>query len=167
MGTAMETKTDRLLAASRATIDEVLYCWVATEAEDGGAHARAVRVFTAGPEDDDWTRRFLCRRGSRKVAEMRRNARVTLAYQHVSGDVYVALVGNASLVEDRAEMRSLWQGDWDEKFPPGFADANMIVAKIHVDRIETHARGITAEPFGHGRTFIERDAATGWRLMPD
>jgi general stress protein 26 len=161
------TQIERLLTAARAAIDEVPYCWVATEAEGGGAHARAVRAFPGGSGDDAWTRRFLCRRGSRKVAEMRSNARVTLAYQHGSGDVYVALVGRAALIEDRTEMRSLWQGDWDEHFPPGFADANMIVAKIHVDRIEIHARGITAEPFGHGRTLIERDGKGGWRFTPD
>jgi hypothetical protein len=42
----------------------------------------------------------------------------------------------------------------------------MIVVNVEVDRIEIHARGVTAEPFGHGRTLIER-AAGGWRFVPD
>ena len=63
-------------------------------------------------------------------------------------------------------MRSLWQGDWDALFPPGFAAANMVVAKVEVDRIEIHARGVTAEPFGHGRTWIERTSDGVWYLVP-
>ena len=34
----------------------------------------------------------------------------------------------------------------------------MIVVNVEVDRIEIHARGVTAEPFGYGRTLIERVA---------
>lgn len=56
-------------------------------------------------------------------------------------------------------------GDWDAFFPPGFADANMIVVQVAVDRIEIHAREVTAEPFGHGRTWIERTGGDGWGLV--
>jgi hypothetical protein len=43
----------------------------------------------------------------------------------------------------------------------------MIVVRIDVDRIELHVRGVTAEPFGHGRTLIERDTPNGWCFVPD
>jgi hypothetical protein len=43
----------RLLAAARETIANVRYCWLATRAEEGGAHARAVRAFAGLPDDDD------------------------------------------------------------------------------------------------------------------
>ena len=157
---------DRLLDVARETIATVRHCWLATAAPDGGANARAVRAFPGGVGADEWTRRFLCRWGSRKVPEIQRAPRVTLAYQDVPGDRYVGLVGRASVIDDRTEMRTIWQGDWDAFFPPGFADANMIVVQVAVDRIEIHARGVTAEPFGHGRTWIERDGGDGWRLVP-
>ena len=156
---------DRLLSAARQTIVEVCYCWLTTATSDGGAHARAERAFAGGPDADEWSRRFLCRRDSRKVSEIQRAPRVTLAYQDSAGDRYVALIGRASIIDDHTEMRSLWQSDWDAYFPPGFADANMVVARVDVDRIEIHARGVTAEPFGHGRAWIER-TITGWRLVP-
>ncbi len=79
----------------------------------------------------------------------------------------MALAGHAELVDDRTEMRSLWHTAWDALFPAGFADANMIVVRVAVDRIEMHARGVTAEPFGHGRTLLERASTGGWRLVPD
>ena len=79
----------------------------------------------------------------------------------------IALAGLAHPVEDRAQMRSLWNAKLDALFPDGFADANMIVVRVEIDRIELHARGVTAEPFGHGRTVIQRVAADGWRFAPD
>jgi general stress protein 26 len=164
--TDQDPQIDRLLAAARETIAAVRYCWVATRAEDAGANARAVLSFPGAPGSDAWTRRFLTNRGSRKVAELRRDPRVTLAYQANTGDAYVALAGVAHLVEDRTETRSLWQANVVKAFDE-FVEANMIVVRIEVDRIELHARGVTAEPFGHGRTVIQRDASGVWRFAAD
>lgn len=158
---------ERFLAAAWETIADVPHCWVATRSADGGTNARAVKSSTGAPGDDPWTRRFLARRGSRKVAEIREAPRVTLAYQHGSGNAYVALAGRATIVEDNAEMRTLWPSSMDALFQPGFADANLIVVRVAVDRVEVHARGVTREPFGHGRTLLERNGPHGWRFVPD
>ena len=156
----------RFLAAARETIAEMPVCWLATRSLEGGTNARAVSS-SAGPAGcDEWSRRFLVRRSSRKVAEIRAAPSVTLAFQHPSGDRYVALGGRATIIDDVAEMRSLWPGDLDGQFPPGFADANMIVIRVDVDRIEVHVRGLTAEPFGAGRTLLERQPAGSWRFIP-
>jgi general stress protein 26 len=109
---------------------------------------------------------MLVRRSSRKVAEISAAPLVTLAYQHASGDRYIALIGRATIIEDIAEMRSLWSGERDKHFPPGFADANMIVIRVDVERIEVHVRGLTPEPFGTGRTLLERQSTGTWRFIP-
>jgi len=160
-----QQQIEQFLAAARQTIVEVQHCWLATRSQDGGANARAVRAHAGAPGFDEWTRRILVRRGSRKVAEIRAAPLVSLAYQHESGDRYVALSGKAELVEDTAEMRTLWPSAMDRYFPDGFADANMIVLRVDVDRIEVHARGITREPFGTGRTLLQRDGSGGWRFI--
>ena len=98
-------------AASDPIADEP-HCCLATSSADGGTNARAVRSFGGAAGGDPWTRRFLVRRGARKVAEMRAAPLVTLAYQHPSGDAYVALNGLANLIEDNAEMRTLWPSTW-------------------------------------------------------
>ena len=162
-----ETQIRQLLVAARVILADVPYCWVATRAEAGGTHARAVRMFASPHGRDEWTRRFLCRRGSRKIADFHRDPLVTLAYQDATGDRYLALEGRVSLIDDRAEMRELWSPAMDAVYPPGFAEANMMVARIEVDRMELHARGVTREPFGHGRTLIERIADDAWRFVPD
>jgi len=161
-----ETQIIEFLATARETIAEVPFCWLATRSAEGGTNARAVRASPGAPGSDEWTRRFLVRRGSRKVAEMRVAPLVTLAYQHPSGDRYVALGGRATIVEDIAEMRTMWSSALDAQFPPGFADANMIVIRVEVDRVEVHARGLTREPFGHGRTLLERQPSGAWRFVP-
>jgi len=86
-----DQRVERLLGAARETIAEVRYCWIVTAASDGGANARVVLGQPSDAGDDVWTRWFLARRGSRKVAEIRRSGRATLAYQHDSGNAYVAL----------------------------------------------------------------------------
>ena len=158
-----QAQIDRLLAVARETIGTVRHCWVATRAEEGGAHARAVQSFAGAAGSDEWTRRFLSRRSARKIAEIHRDPGITLAYRDDVGNVFVALVGRATPSEDKAEMRSLWQSSVRAPFPEGFAETNMIVVNVEVDRIEIHARGVTAEPFGYGRTLIER-VAGGWRF---
>jgi general stress protein 26 len=162
-----EAQIVQFLAAARGTIAEVRFCWLATRAKDGGANARAVHVHAGAAGSDEWTQRFIVRRESRKVAEMRLDPRVTLAYQHSSGDAYVALGGEAFLLDDKSEMRALWPNEADAQFPPGFADAHMMAVRVEVDRIEVHVRGVTREPFGHGRTLLERDGHGGWRFVPD
>ena len=91
---------------------------------------------------------------------------VSLACQHASGDRYVALGGRATIIDDLKEMRSLWSSELDAIMPAGFADANMIVVRLDVDRIEVHVRGLTPEPFGTGRTLLERQPDGSWRYIP-
>jgi len=97
---------------------------------------------------------------------MRAAPSVTLAFQHPSGDCYIALGGRATIIEDIAKMRTMWSSDLAAHFTPGFADANMIVIQVDVDRIEVHVRGLTPEPFGAGRTLLERQSTGSWSFIP-
>lgn len=156
----------KFLAAARETIAAVPIGWLATRSLEGGTNARAVSTSAASSGSDEWSRRMLVRRSSRKDAEMRAAPQVTLAFQHASGDRYVALGGRAEIIDDVAVMRTMWPSEFDARFPPGFADANMIVIQVNVDRIEVHVRGLTPEPFGHGRTLLQREGAGLWRFVP-
>jgi general stress protein 26 len=156
----------QFLDAARETIAQVPICWLVTRSREGGTNARAVNSSGGPPGSDQWTRRFLVRRSSRKVAEMRAAPMVTLAYQHPSGERYIALGGRATIVDSVGEMRTMWSSELDSHFPPGFADANMIIIQVDVDRIEVHVRGLTPEPFGAGRTLLERRSAGAWQFIP-
>jgi general stress protein 26 len=158
-----ERKVERLLAAARETIAGVPYCWVVTPAEDG-AHARIVKAFPNVEGEDCWTRWLLTKRISRKSAEIRRAGRVTLAYQHNSGGAYIALAGRAELIDERAAVERRWTAA-DET--DDTTAAQLIAVRVTVDHIEIHVRGVTAEPWGHGRTLLERNREGSWQLLPE
>ena len=159
-----EWQVERLLAAARDTICEVPFCWVVTQAGDGGANARVVKTQPGAEGEDFWTRWFLTPRIGRKAAEIRRAGRVTLAYQHDSGTAYVALAGHAELIDDRKAVESRFRGStYDD--PEGVVAASLIAVKVTADHLELHVRGVTAEPWGRGRTLLDRGADGSWRLV--
>jgi general stress protein 26 len=163
--TKPEQQVERLLAAARDTISEVPFCWVVTPAGDGGANARVVKAQPVGAEEDFWTRWFLTPRRGRKSAEISKAGRVTLAYQHGSGNAYVALAGAAELIDDPAEVEGRFRGStYDD--PDGIVAASLIAVRVKVDHLELHVRGVTAEPWGRGRTLLGRDKQGVWRLLP-
>src|SRR6202171_323015 len=108
-----ETEILQFLTPPRETIAAVPICWLATGSLEGGTNARAVSSSAGPPGSDEWTRRCLVRRSSRKVVEMRAAPLVTLAFQHPAGDRYIALGGRATIIEDVAEMRTMWSSDMD------------------------------------------------------
>ena len=102
-------------------------------------------------------------RVGRKAAEIRATGRVTLAYQHGSGTAYVALAGPAELIDDRAEVDRRFRGSaYDD--PQGITAASLIAVKVTADHLELHVRGVTAEPWGRGRTLLDRDPDNTWRI---
>ena len=137
-----------------------------TAGEDGrGANVRAVRDCTGGSgEAEAWVRWFLARPDSRKAAQIRRTGSATLAYQHGSGNAYVTLCGRAELIPERSEVEARLRAVDD---PDGSLAAKLIAVKVTVDRVEVHVRGVTAEPWGHGRTLLQRDVGGAWRFLPD
>jgi general stress protein 26 len=161
-----ESQITSFLAAAHETVTGLRICWLATRSLEGGTNVRAVDSFAGNPTADKWSRRFLVRRTSRKVAEMRACPLVSVAHQHASGDRYVTLGGRVTIVDDLKEMRSVWPSELDAQMPPGFADANLIVVRLDVERIEVHIRGLTPEPFGTGRTLLERQPDGSWRYIP-
>jgi general stress protein 26 len=163
--TKPEQRVERLLAAARDTIAAVPFCWVVTPAENGGANARIVKAQPSAAREDFWTRWFLTPRSGRKSAEIGKAGRVTLAYQHSSGDAYVALAGPAELIDDRAEVESRFRGStYDD--PAGVVAASLIAVRVTVDHLELHVRDVTPEPWGRGRTLLGRDPQGVWWLLP-
>ena len=154
---------ERLLVAARDTIDAVPFCWVVTPDGDSGANARVVKAQPGAAGEDFWTRWFLTPRVGRKAAEIGRAERVTLAYQHASGNAYVALSGRAELLDDRAAVDSRFRGStYDD--PEGILAASLIAVRVTADHLELQVRGVTAEPWGRGRTLLDRAADGSWQL---
>lgn len=155
---------DRLLGAAAAAIGKVRYCWLLTQAGEGVIRARPMGRVPSDAGEEGWTLRFLTNGRSPKAADMRRFGRVSVIFQNDPEDAYVALVGQASLVEDKDEIRRRWTPAYNLYFPDGPDRSGAVFVAIEVDRLDLWIRGVTPEPFGLRTTVIERDAACGWRL---
>ena len=156
---------ERVIAAARRTIEEVPFFWVVTPGVEGGANARIVHAQPSSQGEDFWIRWFLTPPNGRKAAEIRRAGRATLAFQHASGEAFVALSGRAELIDDRDAVNSRFRGSSHDD-PKGLVVAGLIAVRVIADHLELHIRGVTEEPWGRGRTSLDRDPGGRWHLHP-
>ena len=158
-----ESEVERMLAAARRAIEELPFFWVVTSAIDGGGHARIVNAQPSRAGEDFWTRWFLTPPNGRKAAEIRRDGRATLAYQHPSGEAFVTLSGRAELIEDPAEVDSRFRGSrFDDA--KGLVAGGLVAVRVIADHLELHIRGVTDEPWGRGRHSLDRNPDGSWTL---
>jgi general stress protein 26 len=132
-----------LIAAAREIMVGQQYCALITQNEQGLSQARTVNPF---PPEDDMTVWIATSTLTRKVQQMRRDPRVTLYYaNHAQATGYVAIIGKAVLVDDRAEMIKRKRAYWDTAFP-GFK--NLVLIKVipeHLD-VLNYSRGAQGDP---------------------
>lgn len=151
----------RLLGLARRLIGELTFCVAVTQGEDGEINARVVQPL---PLRDDWTVDVLTNRRCRKVRDIERSGRLTLLYQHDADRSYVALVGRATIVEDRTLKRAIWTPAHERWNPGGPDDPATVFARLVPDRIElwSAVHGVMPEPQGYSAAALLRDGA-GWR----
>ena len=106
----------RVLTAARDVMTQARYATLVTIGEDGQPQARVVDP--AAPEADlsVW---IATNPASRKVTQLRKDARATLLYFDRARESYVTLLGTASLVTDPAEKARHWQARWAPHYPDG------------------------------------------------
>ena len=148
-----EPEAERLIAAARHTIEEVPFFWVVTPGVEGGAHARIVQAQPSSDGEDFWVRWFLTPPNGRKAAEIRHHGRLTLAYQHASGEAFVALSGPAELIDDRDAVNRRFRGSSHDD-AKGLVVAGLIAVRVIGDHLELHIRGVTEEPWGWEGQFL-------------
>jgi hypothetical protein len=64
----------------------------------------------------------------------------------------------AELIDDRGEVSNPFRSSQFND-PEGRVAASLNGVRVVAERIELHLRGVTAEPWGRGRTTLERDPA--------
>lgn len=96
----------------------------------GKLHSRP--MYTTQP-DEDGTLWFFCEKDSEKVQEIRRNPEVNLGYNSDSQSTYVAVTGQATLVDDQQRIRDLWSEGLRGFFPKGSDDPNLTLLCVDID----------------------------------
>ena len=137
---------ERVLRAARATMARKKYCLLATLGEQG-IDARVLQPFAPADDFEVW---LGTSPRSRKVAQLRADARATLVYQDDGRQTCVVFAGRVEIVEDLAERRRRFHPTWWAFYPNGPAGDDFVLLRVVPHRLEVWdaRRGIALEPFG-------------------
>ncbi len=114
-----------LIAAAREIIGAQTYCALVTLDDSGHPQIRTMNPF---PPEEDMTVWIATSTLTRKAQQMRHDSRVTLYYaDHSKATGYVAIMGRAQLIDDRAEMVKRKRAYWDQAFPEF---KNLVLIKV-------------------------------------
>jgi general stress protein 26 len=136
-----------ILEATEASISSVEYCFLITLSESGRPHARLVQPFEPEENLTIWVGTWA---KSRKVREIQKDNRVTLAFHDEEDTAYVALLGSAQVESDIEMKRKYWREDWIGFLPEGPEGDDYVLIKFIPSRIElmSFSQGILPRPYG-------------------
>ena len=136
-----------LLETAKSSIRSAEYCIFITLGEKGEANARLVQPFEPEPDMTIW---FGTWSKSRKVREIQRDNRVTLAFHDREGTAYVTLLGSAQIESDTDLKRKYWREEWIGFIPQGPDGDDYVLVKFIPFRIElmSFGSGILPKPYG-------------------
>ena len=136
-----------LEAAARQIVASVAYPTFITTDAKGHPQSRTVQPMAP---DSSWAVWFATNPRTRKVAEIARHPHVVLHYFDPVTQSYVALVGRARVVRDRATKDAHWNPAWSTYYPD--RDTSVVLIVVQAERLE-----IVSAKLG-----VEGDKAT-WR----
>jgi general stress protein 26 len=152
-----------LLAGAAKTIQAVRYCWLVTQAADG-FNARPMGRVLPDKSEDGWIVRFVTDGRSRKAHELCGEREVGLIFQSDPDEAYVALFGEARLLERAEDVDRFWKKQYEVYFSTPADRAAAAFIEVDVSRMELWIHGVTPEPFGLHATKLARDVGGAWHL---
>ena len=136
-----------ILETAKSSMRSAEYCMLITLSEGGEANARLVQPFEPEPDMTIWVGTWS---KSRKVREVRRDGRVTLAFYDKESTAYVTLLGLAQIENELNNKRKYWREEWIGFIPQGPDGDDYVLVKFIPYRIElmSFGRGILPRPYG-------------------
>ena len=134
---------EKLLEAARDIMETSRYCALITIDSSGLAQTRTVDPFKP---DEDMLIWLGTNAQSSKVAEIRRNPRVTLYYSNRDGQEYVSIYGTARLVNDPKLKAKLWKEEWKEFYADRERDYLLIAVTPEWLEVISIKKGIGGDP---------------------
>jgi general stress protein 26 len=157
-----QLQVEHVVAVARATLDSADFCFLTTHGDSDPTNTRLMRHVKP---DADLTVWFGTSLTSRKVRELRRNPRGTVACLDPQRPAYAVLVGQVT-IEDRAEQwRRYWREDWQTFWPDGPSARDYVLLRFACERVEvlSFPAGIAPAPYGL-RPAVAVRHGDGWRL---
>ncbi len=108
-------------------VNEVRTAMLTTYNEEKGFNSRPMGTADIDDEGNIW---FFTNEYSPKVSEISVENTVSLTYSDVKAHTYLSIVAEASLVDDKAKMKELWNPFIEAFFPEGLDDPKLTLLKI-------------------------------------
>jgi general stress protein 26 len=162
----MNTLTeDQLLDVARKLIKATEYCFFITEGGDHIPHARLMQPYD--PERD-FTIYFGASPRSRKIREIRKQQKVSLAFYNQQETAYLTLQGFSAIVEDVTMRRKYWRSNWNDLFPGGPESDDYVLIKFVPDKMEmmNFAHQAMPQPYSLHPTTLVRHGDS-WSIPAD
>ncbi len=146
---------EKLLEIARTTMQAAEFCFLISRSDSGYANARLMQPFDPEPDLTVW---FGVSPRSRKVGEVERDERVTLAYQYPQDGAYVTLLGTAAVETDLKLRQKYWRDSFEQFWPDGPTGDDYVLVKFLPGRVELMniARQAAPEPHGLRAVVLER-----------
>lgn len=152
-----------VIRAAREVMRKARYCAFITLGEDGQPQARAVDPL--GP-DDDMTVWVGTNAATRKVAQLRKDPRVTLFYFDAAAPAYVTLIGTAETSSDPAEKAKHWKNEWSAFYKDQYRGPDFVLLRVRPSRLEivSESHGLLNDPKTWRPVVLEFPAVVSKRL---
>lgn len=136
---------NEILSASRDVVQKARYCSLITIGADGHPQARIVDPL--GPEDG-FTLWVATNPLTRKVAEIKREPRVTVLCFDAASESYVTMLAQASIVTDADERARRWKKEWTPFYKSGANGDDVMLIRLAPRRLEivSVGRGMAGDP---------------------
>jgi len=133
----------KLMTVAREIMTAAGTCALITLDEEGRPRVRAMDPF---PPESDFTVWFGTNPKSRKVAQIKKNPKVTLYYLDDDASGYVMIHGTAQLVDDQKEKEKHWKVAWEDFYPN--KQESYLLIKVTPEWMEviSISRGIDGDP---------------------
>lgn len=136
---------DAVLTAAREIMIATRYATLVTNGAGGQPQARIVDAF--GP-DTSLTVWIATNALTRKVAELKKDPRLTLLYFSPVTFEYVTMQGKATFSTDSRDRQDHWKRDWSALYKDEWRGADYLLIKVKPTHVEvvSQRRGINNDP---------------------
>ncbi len=122
-----------ILSSARRLMEKARYCALITIGDDGHPEARVVDPFLPDEGMIIW---IATNPASRKIAQIKKDARVTLFYLNPNASGYVTVLGKADLVNAMAEKEKHWKEAWSFLYKDKYRGDDFVLIRVQPRRLE-------------------------------
>jgi general stress protein 26 len=132
-GNSSAQSADQIRAAAFDVMKAARYCTLITLGADGQPQARIVDPLVVESEGRIW---IATNPLTRKVAEIKRDSRVTLMFFNQPANEYVTVLARASVVTDAGRKAAHWKPEWKPFYKEQAAGADFMLFEVTPFRLE-------------------------------